>query len=52
MLRGQAGVHACQALAALVEAEHEGAAQAHVQIVQALGLLTQALARVTQAPGQ
>ena len=52
MLRGQAGVQTAQALVALVHVEHEGAAQAHIQVIQALCLLAQALARVAQAAGQ
>ncbi len=52
VLRSQAGVKAGQALAALVEPLFEGAAQAHVQVIQALGLLAQAFAGMAQASGQ
>ena len=49
MLRGEASVEAGQALALIGQLLVEGTAQAHVQIVQALGLLAQSLARVAQA---
>ena len=49
MLPGEAGFQADQAFAAGIEAALEGAAQAHVQVVQALGLLAQAFAGVASA---
>ncbi|MNH47821.1 hypothetical protein D3C79_1112590 [compost metagenome] len=51
MLRGQPGFQADQAFATGVEAALERAAHAHVQVIQALCLLAQTLAGMTQAPG-
>ncbi len=47
--RGEACVEAGQAFALIGQLLVEGAAQAHVQVIQALGLLAQALAGVAQA---
>ena len=48
MLRGEACVEAGQAFALIGQLLVEGAAQAHVQIVQALGLLTRAMELAVQ----
>src|SRR5690606_29290125 len=50
VLRGQARVQAAQALLVLGQALGMGAAQAHVEIVESLGLLAQAFTGVAQPP--
>src|SRR5690606_21454278 len=52
MLCAQAGVEPCQALLARAKATVDAAQQALLQIVDALGLLLQALAGMAQAAGQ
>ena len=52
MLGGEARIQVAQALLLVLELLLKGAAQAHIQVVQALGLLAQALARVTQAAAE
>ncbi|RMV18262.1 hypothetical protein ALP16_05415 [Pseudomonas savastanoi] len=50
VLGSKAALHVRQTHLALMHVLFEGAAQAHVQVVQPLRLLTQALARMTQTP--
>lgn len=52
VLGRQARLQAGQALAALAHLAVERALQAHLQVIQALGLLAQPFARVAQASGQ
>ncbi|KPW14438.1 Uncharacterized protein ALO42_05453 [Pseudomonas syringae pv. atrofaciens] len=50
MLGSKAALHVRQTQLTLMHVLFKGAAQAHVQVVQPLRLLTQALARMTQTP--
>ena len=52
MLGAEPTLQTGQPLVAAAGLPGEGAAQAHIQVVQALGLLAQALARVTQAAAE